>query len=75
MKSEVLPPLFTYIFLLRPHYVYSCLDARFYDDEMLTVVMQGAEENSRHILAQLPLASTINCETEFNWKPNLRCDS
>uniref|UniRef100_A0A4W6E5Z6 Anaphase-promoting complex subunit 4 n=1 Tax=Lates calcarifer TaxID=8187 RepID=A0A4W6E5Z6_LATCA len=42
------------------HYVYSCLDARFYDDEMLTVVLQGVEDNSWHVLAQLPLASTLS---------------
>uniref|UniRef100_A0A8D3BP35 Anaphase-promoting complex subunit 4 n=1 Tax=Scophthalmus maximus TaxID=52904 RepID=A0A8D3BP35_SCOMX len=43
------------------HCGYSCLDARFYDDEMLTVVLQGAEEdNSRRVLAQLPLASTLS---------------
>uniref|UniRef100_A0A3B5AFH1 Anaphase-promoting complex subunit 4 n=1 Tax=Stegastes partitus TaxID=144197 RepID=A0A3B5AFH1_9TELE len=52
----------------RSHYVYSCLDARFYDDEMLTVVLRGSEEqNSWRVLAQLPLASSLNCETEFNW--------
>uniref|UniRef100_A0A8C4E8T4 Anaphase-promoting complex subunit 4 n=1 Tax=Dicentrarchus labrax TaxID=13489 RepID=A0A8C4E8T4_DICLA len=57
------------------NYVYSCLDARFYDDEMLTVVLQGSEEeNRRRVLAQLPLASTLSCETEFNWEPNLRLD-
>lgn len=57
------------------HCGYSCLDARFYDDEMLTVVLQGAEEdNSRRVLAQLPLASTLSCETEFKWEPNLRLD-
>uniref|UniRef100_A0A4W6E601 Anaphase-promoting complex subunit 4 n=1 Tax=Lates calcarifer TaxID=8187 RepID=A0A4W6E601_LATCA len=55
-------------------YVYSCLDARFYDDEMLTVVLQGVEDNSWHVLAQLPLASTLSCETEFKWEPNLRLD-
>uniref|UniRef100_A0A3Q1FLU1 Anaphase-promoting complex subunit 4 n=1 Tax=Acanthochromis polyacanthus TaxID=80966 RepID=A0A3Q1FLU1_9TELE len=54
---------------LRSHYVSSCLDARFYDDEMLTVVLQGSvEQNSWHVLAQLPLASSLNCETEFNWQ-------
>uniref|UniRef100_A0A4W6E5D4 Anaphase-promoting complex subunit 4 n=1 Tax=Lates calcarifer TaxID=8187 RepID=A0A4W6E5D4_LATCA len=42
------------------YYVYSCLDARFYDDEMLTVVLQGVEDNSWHVLAQLPLASTLS---------------
>uniref|UniRef100_A0A3Q3WH34 Anaphase-promoting complex subunit 4 n=1 Tax=Mola mola TaxID=94237 RepID=A0A3Q3WH34_MOLML len=45
----------------RPNYVYSCLDARFYDDEMLTVVLQGSEEeNRRRVLAQVPLASTVS---------------
>ncbi|KAK2907567.1 hypothetical protein Q8A73_008640 [Channa argus] len=56
------------------HYVYSCLDARFYEDDMLTVVLQGAEDNGRRVLAQLPLASTLSCETEFSWKQNLRLD-
>ncbi|KAM4549363.1 anaphase-promoting complex subunit 4 isoform 2-T2 [Odontesthes bonariensis] len=52
-----------------------CLDARFYDDEMLTVVLQGSEEhNSRRVLAQLPLASSLSCASEFSWKPNLRLD-
>ncbi|XP_026199778.1 anaphase-promoting complex subunit 4 isoform X2 [Anabas testudineus] len=51
-----------------------CLDARFYDDDMLTVVLQGAEDSSRRVLAQLPLTSTLSCETEFNWEPNLRLD-
>uniref|UniRef100_A0A8C6TY00 Anaphase-promoting complex subunit 4 n=1 Tax=Neogobius melanostomus TaxID=47308 RepID=A0A8C6TY00_9GOBI len=55
--------------------VYSCLDARFYDDEMLTVVLRGPEEeNGRRILAQLPLSSTLSCETEFIWEPNKRLD-
>lgn len=57
----------------RPNYSYSCLDARFYDDEMLTVVLQGSEKESRrHVLAQVPLASALSCDTEFNWEPNLR---
>ncbi|KAG7228785.1 hypothetical protein INR49_008563 [Caranx melampygus] len=51
-----------------------CLDARFYDDEMLTVVLQRVEEDNWRVLAQLPLASTLSCETEFNWEPNLRLD-
>ncbi|KAL7397251.1 hypothetical protein ABVT39_019237 [Epinephelus coioides] len=52
-----------------------CLDARFYDDEMLTVVLQGSEEeNRKRVLAQIPLASTLSCETEFNWEPNQRLD-
>uniref|UniRef100_A0A672YEW5 Anaphase-promoting complex subunit 4 n=1 Tax=Sphaeramia orbicularis TaxID=375764 RepID=A0A672YEW5_9TELE len=62
-------------FPFRPHLAYSCLDARFYDDEMLTVVLQGPEEeHSGRVLGQLPLASTLSCETEFIWKPNQRLD-
>uniref|UniRef100_A0A3Q3JI39 Anaphase-promoting complex subunit 4 n=1 Tax=Monopterus albus TaxID=43700 RepID=A0A3Q3JI39_MONAL len=59
------------IFVFRSHYVYKCLDARFYDDEMLTVVLEGAEDNRKRVLAQLPLASVLSCETEFKWEPNL----
>ncbi|XP_068599512.1 anaphase-promoting complex subunit 4 [Brachionichthys hirsutus] len=59
----------------QPNYVYSCLDARFYDDEMLTMVLQASEEeNGKRVLAQLPLASVLSCETEFQWDPNLRLD-
>uniref|UniRef100_A0A7N9AM44 Anaphase-promoting complex subunit 4 n=1 Tax=Mastacembelus armatus TaxID=205130 RepID=A0A7N9AM44_9TELE len=57
---------FTRIFVFRSHYVYSCLDARFYDDEMLTVLLEGSGYNSWRVLAQIPLASTLSCETEFN---------
>uniref|UniRef100_A0A8C2Z9T4 Anaphase-promoting complex subunit 4 n=1 Tax=Cyclopterus lumpus TaxID=8103 RepID=A0A8C2Z9T4_CYCLU len=60
-----------------PNYIYSCLDARFYDDEMLTVVLRGdyeREESGWRVLAQLPLASALSCETEFKWEPNLRLD-
>ncbi|CAL1593018.1 unnamed protein product [Knipowitschia caucasica] len=53
------------------HHVYSCLDARFYDDEMLTIVLQ---ESSRCILAQLPLTSALSCDTEFIWEPNKKLD-
>ncbi|XP_005732386.1 anaphase-promoting complex subunit 4 [Maylandia zebra] len=57
------------------HYFYSYLDARFYDDEMLTVVLQGSEElNAMRVLAQIPISSSLSCETEFNWEPNLRLD-
>uniref|UniRef100_A0A3B4T3Q2 Anaphase-promoting complex subunit 4 n=1 Tax=Seriola dumerili TaxID=41447 RepID=A0A3B4T3Q2_SERDU len=66
--------LMSFLPLNLSHYVYSCLDARFYDDEMLTVVLQGAEEDNRRVLAQLPLSSTLSCETEFTWEPNLRLD-
>uniref|UniRef100_A0A3Q0TEJ8 Anaphase-promoting complex subunit 4 n=1 Tax=Amphilophus citrinellus TaxID=61819 RepID=A0A3Q0TEJ8_AMPCI len=66
---------FNVSFFVRFHYVYSCLDARFYDDEMLTVVLQGSEElSSRRLLAQIPISSVLSCETEFNWEPNLRLD-
>ncbi|KAM9383943.1 anaphase-promoting complex subunit 4 isoform 2-T2 [Pholidichthys leucotaenia] len=58
-----------------PHCVYSCTDARFYDDELLTVVLEASEEmNGRRVLAQLSLTSSLSCETEFNWEPNLRLD-
>ncbi|XP_040040299.2 anaphase-promoting complex subunit 4 isoform X1 [Gasterosteus aculeatus] len=57
------------------NYLYSCLDARFYDDEMLTVVLQGSqEENRRRVLAQLPLASALSCESEFTWEPERRLE-
>ncbi|XP_075996458.1 anaphase-promoting complex subunit 4 [Genypterus blacodes] len=56
-------------------YVCRCLDARFYDDDVLTVVLQGTDvENSRRVLAQLPLASALSCHTHFTWDPNLRLD-
>lgn len=65
---------FNLSFFVRSHYVYGCLDARFYDDEMLTVVLQGSEElNSRRVLAQIPISSILSCEAEFNWEPHLRC--
>uniref|UniRef100_A0A3Q4GG77 Anaphase-promoting complex subunit 4 n=1 Tax=Neolamprologus brichardi TaxID=32507 RepID=A0A3Q4GG77_NEOBR len=64
-----------FCFFVRSHYFYSYLDARFYDDEMLTVVLQGSEElNARRVLAQIPISSSLSCETEFNWEPNLRLD-
>ncbi|KAF7203408.1 transcript variant X1 [Nothobranchius furzeri] len=62
-------------FLFRSHCAYSCLDARFYDDQMLTVVLQGSEEhNSRRILAQLSLASSLSCDAEFVLEPSMRLD-
>ena len=61
-------------FYFRSDYVYSCLDARFYDDEILTVVLQESEEqNGRRLLAQLPIACSVNSDAEFNWEPNVRC--
>uniref|UniRef100_M4ABG4 Anaphase-promoting complex subunit 4 n=1 Tax=Xiphophorus maculatus TaxID=8083 RepID=M4ABG4_XIPMA len=66
--------LFIYCYF-RSHYVYSCLDARFYDDEMLTVVLQGSEDqNSRRLLAQVSLASSLSCDSQFNWEPGVRLD-
>nr|XP_015200969.1 PREDICTED: anaphase-promoting complex subunit 4 isoform X2 [Lepisosteus oculatus] len=57
---------------------YSCLDARMYDDETLTVVLKEAveeEEESRgRILAQLPLSPVYTGEDEFAWDPLLRLD-
>ncbi|XP_062857331.1 anaphase-promoting complex subunit 4 [Trichomycterus rosablanca] len=55
---------------------YTCLDARLYDDETLTVVLQGQEdgENRLRLLAQLPLGSAISCEEEFNWDTTHRLD-
>lgn len=56
----------------RSNHVYRCLDARFYDDETLTVVLQGSEdENRKRVLAQIPLASTLSFETKFTWEPNV----
>ncbi|KAG5849719.1 hypothetical protein ANANG_G00074710 [Anguilla anguilla] len=54
---------------------YSCLDARFYDDETLTVVLQETEEEetSGRVLAQLPLSSALS-RGEFAWDPTLRLD-
>jgi len=53
---------------------YSCLDARFYDDETLTVVLQSVEddENKMRILTQLPLNSAMSWDEEFTWDLTLR---
>ncbi|XP_076873662.1 anaphase-promoting complex subunit 4 [Brachyhypopomus gauderio] len=55
---------------------YSCLDARLYDDETLTVVLQCLEgdENRLRLLAQLPLGAALSCEEAFTWDPALRLD-
>lgn len=71
--QKILRCVFFFFFFVRSHYFYSYLDARFYDDEMLTVVLQGSEElNAMRVLAQIPISSSLSCETEFNWEPNLR---
>lgn len=53
---------------------YSFLDARLYDDETLTVVLQAQEENENklRLLAQLPLGPALSCGEEFIWDPELR---
>lgn len=55
---------------------YSCLDARFYDDETLTVVLRSLEddENKTRVLAQLPLNSALRCNEEFTWDLSLRLE-
>uniref|UniRef100_A0A8C3M337 Anaphase-promoting complex subunit 4 n=1 Tax=Chrysolophus pictus TaxID=9089 RepID=A0A8C3M337_CHRPC len=51
---------------------YSCLDAHFYDDETVTVVLKESveQEGKERILAQLPLSSVYtneDQEVEFIW--------
>ncbi|XP_058613019.1 anaphase-promoting complex subunit 4 isoform X3 [Onychostoma macrolepis] len=55
---------------------YSCLDARFYDDETLTVVLRSLEddENKMRVLAQLHLHSALSWEEEFTWDLTLRLE-
>ncbi|XP_076135374.1 anaphase-promoting complex subunit 4 [Alosa pseudoharengus] len=52
--------------------LYRCLDARLYDAETLTVVLQGQEEE--RVLAQLPLSAALRTEEEFTWDTTLRLD-
>uniref|UniRef100_A0A671NNR9 Anaphase-promoting complex subunit 4 n=1 Tax=Sinocyclocheilus anshuiensis TaxID=1608454 RepID=A0A671NNR9_9TELE len=55
---------------------YSCLDARFYDDETLTVVLRSREddENKMRVLAQLHLNSVLSWNEEFTWDLTLRLE-
>lgn len=55
---------------------YSCLDARLYDEETLTVILQAQEENEHklRILAQLSLGPALSIEEEFSWDPDFRLD-
>ncbi|XP_056337750.1 anaphase-promoting complex subunit 4 isoform X2 [Danio aesculapii] len=55
---------------------YGCLDARFYDDETLTVVLRRLEddENKMRVLAQLPLNSAMSWDEEFSWDLSLRLE-
>uniref|UniRef100_A0A8C8HGX0 Anaphase promoting complex subunit 4 n=1 Tax=Oncorhynchus tshawytscha TaxID=74940 RepID=A0A8C8HGX0_ONCTS len=54
--------------------VYSCQDARFDDDETLTLQSSEEEEIRGRVLAQLPLGSALSCEEEFHWTPVLVLD-
>lgn len=56
---------------------YSCLDAHFYDDETVTVVLKESveQEGKERILAQLPLSSVYTDEDqegEFIWDSTKR---
>ncbi|XP_048365310.1 anaphase-promoting complex subunit 4 [Sphaerodactylus townsendi] len=58
---------------------YSCLDAHFYDDETITVILaeNSKPEGKERILAQLPLSSVYTKETqelEFAWNSGQRLD-
>lgn len=60
------------------HSFYSCLDAHFYDDETITVILAEnmEQEGKERILAQLPLSSIYpgeNQESEFSWNSGQRC--
>ncbi|KAL4635433.1 anaphase-promoting complex subunit 4 [Arapaima gigas] len=60
----------------RVDFRYSCLDARIYDDETLTVVLREVDEDegSGRVLAQLPLSSALSCEEAFTWDTSQRLD-
>ncbi|XP_028599292.2 anaphase-promoting complex subunit 4 isoform X1 [Podarcis muralis] len=58
---------------------YSCLDAHFYDDETITVILaeNSEQEGKERILAQLPLSSVYTEENrglEFSWNSAQRLD-
>ncbi|XP_043074956.1 anaphase-promoting complex subunit 4 isoform X2 [Puntigrus tetrazona] len=55
---------------------YGCLDARFYDDETLTVVLRSLDddENKMRVLAQLHLNSALSWDEEFTWDLTLRLE-
>ncbi|XP_014792530.1 PREDICTED: anaphase-promoting complex subunit 4-like [Calidris pugnax] len=58
---------------------YSCLDAHFYDDETVTVVLKESveQEGKERVLAQLPLSSVYTDEDqdrEFIWDSTKRLD-
>lgn len=49
---------------------YSCLDAQFYDDETVTVVLKDTvgREGRDRLLVQLPLSSVYNCEDSAEYQ-------
>ncbi|XP_042325223.1 anaphase-promoting complex subunit 4 isoform X1 [Sceloporus undulatus] len=58
---------------------YSCLDAHFYDDDTITVILAEnlEQEGKERILAQLPLSSIYteeNQELELSWNSDQRLD-
>ncbi|KAH0616270.1 hypothetical protein JD844_027265 [Phrynosoma platyrhinos] len=58
---------------------YSCLDAHFYDDDTITVILAEnlEQEGKERILAQLPLSSIYteeNQELELSWNSGQRLD-
>ncbi|XP_074848671.1 anaphase-promoting complex subunit 4 isoform X2 [Carettochelys insculpta] len=58
---------------------YSCVDAHFYDDETITVVLteNAEQEGKERILAQLPLSSVYvddDQEKKFSWNSSKRLD-
>lgn len=58
---------------------YGCVDAHFYDDETITVILKenAEQEGKERILAQLPLSSVYideDEEREFSWNSSKRLD-
>ena len=49
---------------------YSCLDAQFYDDDTVTVVLRDTvgREGRDRLLVQLPLSSVYNCEDSAEYQ-------
>lgn len=49
---------------------YSCLDAQFYDDETVTVVLKDTvgREGRDRLLVQLPLSLVYNCEDSAEYQ-------
>ncbi|KAL7976387.1 hypothetical protein Chor_015451 [Crotalus horridus] len=68
------------LYILRRHTdISSCLDAHFYDNETITVILveNSEQEGKERLLAQLPLSSICreqNQGMEFNWNSGQRLD-